>query len=349
MGFLEAAIPEPSIKQVEQALQFSIPLLWQMGLTGVHDFDHRRCFSALQAIHQRHELKLRVLKCIHPEDLSHAVEIGLRSGFGDDLLRIGSVKMFADGALGPHTAAMLQPYCDEPLNQGMLMMDAGTIVEYGRLAVENGISLAVHAIGDRANREVLDAYAKLRKLEHLTPFAAQNPPRHRIEHVQVIHPDDIHRFSELNIIASMQPIHAVSDMLMADRFWGDRSAYAYAWRSQLSHNVPLAFGSDAPVESPNPLWGIHAAVTRRRADGAPSQQGWYPEQRVSVDEALQAYTIGAAFAAGLENRLGKLTPGYLADLVVLSEDPYTCEPDELLTIHPLATMVGGEWVYFELE
>jgi predicted amidohydrolase YtcJ len=147
----------------------------------------------------------------------------------------------------------------------------------------------------------------------------------------------------------MQPIHATSDMLMADRFWGKRSGYAYAWRSLLSSHTTLAFGSDAPVESPNPFWGIYAAVTRRRADGSPSLEGWYPEQRLSVEEALQAYTTGPAFAAEMEDRLGILKPGYLADLLILDENPFTCTPEELLNIHPLATMVGGEWVFTTLE
>jgi hypothetical protein len=261
------------------------------------------------------------------------------------MLRIGSVKMFADGALGPHTASMLQPYDDEPDNRGILMMDAEELFEYGRLAVEHGISIAVHAIGDHANHEVFNAYAQLRNFERSLPSRSQNQLRHRIEHLQVLHPDDIARFSQLEIIASMQPIHATSDMLMADRCWGSRSAYAYAWRSQLSHHVPLAFGSDAPVESPNPFWGIHAAVTRRRADGTPSAQGWYPEQRLSIDEAIHGFTTGPAYTAGMEDRLGKLAPGYLADLLILSDDPYTCAVDELMKIKPLATMVGGEWVY----
>jgi predicted amidohydrolase YtcJ len=146
----------------------------------------------------------------------------------------------------------------------------------------------------------------------------------------------------------MQPIHATSDMLMADRYWGMRAEFAYAWRSQLSHHGRLIFGSDAPVESPNPFWGIHAAVTRRRADGTPSLQGWYPEQCLSIDEALHAYTTSAAYAAGMEKRLGRISQGYLADLLLLNEDPYSCTPGDLLTIHPLAVMVGGEWVYSEL-
>jgi predicted amidohydrolase YtcJ len=349
MGILDQVIPAPSFEQVINGIQAAIPLLWQMGLTGVHDFDGTRCFSALQVLQQSDLLRLRVLKGIHLEDLPHAIEVGLRSGFGGDMLRIGTLKLFADGALGPHTAAMLAPFEDDPSNCGFLMLDAEAVFEHGRLAVENGINLAIHAIGDRANREVLAGYAKLREFEGALLPASHRPMRHRIEHVQVIDPADLPQFSKLNLIASMQPIHATSDMLMADRCWGQRSAYAYAWRSLLDSQVSLAFGSDAPVESPNPFWGIHAAVSRRRADGSPSPLGWYPEQRLSVDEALRAYTNGAAYAAGMEDWLGKLMPGYLADLLVLDENPFTCAPEELLNIHPLATMVGGEWVYCTLE
>jgi predicted amidohydrolase YtcJ len=342
---LEHFIPEPTLEKVVSALRTSLPLLWRVGLTGIHDFSRSRCFSALQVLHDNHELRFRVVKGIPLENLAQAVELGLRTGFGDDFLRIGPVKMFSDGALGPHTAAMLQPYEDDPGNRGILMIDAEELFEQGRIAVSNGISMAVHAIGDRANHEVLNGYAELREFEHSLPPLSRDQLRHRIEHVQVIHPDDAARFSRLGIIASMQPIHATSDMLMADQYWGTRSALAYAWRSQLSNGARLAFGSDAPVESPNPFWGIHAAVTRRHQDGSPSPKGWYPEQCLSVDEALHAYTTGAAYAAGMEDQLGILAAGYLADLLVLNEDPFTCPPDELMNIKPIATMVAGEWVY----
>jgi len=182
-----------------------------MGLTGVHDFDRQTCFTALQLLHEVGDLKLRVIKSLPIESLPQVVEIGLRTGFGDDFLRIGSIKAFADGALGPRTAAMLQPYEGEPENRGIAMLDAEEIFERGRLAVENGLSLAIHAIGDRANHEVLDAYTQLRQLEQKKPSSSTGHLRHRIEHVQIIHPDDVHRLAQLNIIASMQPIHAVSD------------------------------------------------------------------------------------------------------------------------------------------
>lgn len=349
MEIIEKAIPVPSVAQVAKAIHSTQPILWKMGLTGVHDFDQSRCFSALQVIHEEGELKLRTLKSIPLTNLSNAIAVGLRSGFGDDMLRIGSLKLFADGALGPRTAAMLQPYEDDPQNRGILMMDAEELFEYGRQAATNGISLAVHAIGDCANHEVLNAYAQLRKYEGSLSSHPKHQLRHRIEHVQVIHPDDIKRLSDLNIIASMQPIHATSDMLMADRFWGKRSEFAYAWREHLTHGSSLVFGSDAPVESPNPFLGIHAAVTRRCADGSPSEQGWYPEQRISVTEAIHAFTTGPAYAACMEGCLGKLAPGFLADLIIVNQDPYKCPPDELLNLKPSATMVAGEWVFSEME
>jgi predicted amidohydrolase YtcJ len=319
-------------------------ILWKLGLTGIHDFDRRDSFMALQLLHAQGRLKLRVLKNIPVELLDQAYDLGLRAGFGDDWLRIGAVKVFMDGALGPHTAAMFQPYTGEGENRGILNMDGEELFEHGRKAAQVGLGLTVHAIGDRANHEVLNAYEQLRAYEKENGLPAL---RHRIEHVQAIHPDDAPRLGRLNIIASMQPIHATSDMLMADQFWGERSRLAYAWRSQLDHGARLAFGSDAPVESPNPFWGLYAAVTRRRADGSPSADGWYPEQKLTMAEALHGYTLGPAYAAGMENRLGRLTPDYLADLIVLdaSQDPFTCDSDELLDLHSSATMIGGEWVW----
>jgi predicted amidohydrolase YtcJ len=343
MELVHSIIPESNDEQLVQTIQSALPLLARMGLTGLHDFDRRRCFVALQTLHERGEQVLRVVKSIPLEDLPHATALGLRSGFGDDFLCIGGIKAFADGALGPRTAAMLRPYEGEPDNTGMLFLDAEAMFEYGRLAVDNGFSLAVHAIGDRANHEVLNAFSQIRKYER-DRFGRANL-RHRIEHVQLIHPDDAGRLGALGIVASMQPIHAPSDMLMADRYWGERAEWSYAWRTQLDHAARLAFGSDAPVESPNPFWGLHAAVTRRRLDGSPGPRGWHPDQRLSIQEALRGFTAGPAYVAYLDDRLGKLAPGYLADLLILDRDPFTCEPDTIKNIHPVATMVGGNWIY----
>jgi predicted amidohydrolase YtcJ len=344
MELVSDVVPEPSIEEIANAMEKAQAILWKMGLTGIHDFDRRDSFMALQQLHAHGKLKLRVLKNLPVELLDQAYALGLRAGFGDDWLRIGAIKVFMDGALGPHTAAMFQPYISEDENRGILNMDGEELFEHGRKAAQVGLGLTVHAIGDRANHEVLNAYEQLRSYEKENDLPAL---RHRIEHVQVIHPDDVARLGKMNIIASMQPIHATSDMLMADQFWGERSRYAYAMRAQLDHGARLALGSDAPVESPNPFWGLHAAVTRRRADGSPSADGWYPEQRLTMAEAVEGFTLGPAYAAGIENRLGRLAPNYLADLIVLdaSQDPFTCEADDLLEMESSATMVGGEWVW----
>lgn len=342
MELVGEVIPEPTIREIAHAVEKAQSILWKMGLTGVHDFDRRDSFMALQQLHKQGKLKLRVLKNIPVELLDQAHELGLSAGFGDDWLRIGSVKVFMDGALGPHTAAMFQPYIGEEENRGILNMDGEELFEYGRTAAQVGLALTVHAIGDRANHEVLNAYEQLRNYESENQLPAL---RHRIEHVQVIHPDDAARLGELNVIASMQPIHATSDMQMADVFWGERSRLAYALKTQLNYGARLALGSDAPVESPNPFLGIYAAVTRRRADGSPSAEGWYPEQKLTMAEAWEGFTLGPAYAAYMENRLGRLASGYLADLIVLEKDPFTCDPEELLTMQSSATMVGGEWVW----
>lgn len=352
MKMVKETIPVPSLQQLQQALANAFPNLWAMGVTSVHDFDSRSCFAALQSLHLRAELRLRVIKNIPLEDMHHAIDLGVQTGFGDDFLRMGGIKLFADGALGPQTAAMFQPYQGGAGKRGMLLKDAEELFELGRYAVDNGLSLAIHAIGDRANHEALDAFDRLRNYERelssVIPPSGQSSFRHRIEHVQLIHPNDAKRLADLRVLASMQPIHATSDMLMADRYWGERAAYSYAWRTLLEHNAVLAFGSDAPVESPNPFWGLHSAVTRRRLDGMPGPDGWYPSQKLSLYEALNAYTNGAAYMAGMEDRLGKLAPGFLADLLILDSDPFDCPLEQLQDIRPLGTLIGGEWVVNEL-
>jgi predicted amidohydrolase YtcJ len=345
MELVSRVIPKSTINEIADAIEKAQPILWKMGLTGIHDFDRRDSFMALQQLHAEKKLKLRTLKNLPVELLDEIHAIGLRGGFGDDMLRIGNVKVFMDGALGPHTAAMFQPYIGEENNRGILNMDGEELFEHGRKAAQVGLGLTVHAIGDRANHEVLNAYEQLRKYEKENHLPAL---RHRIEHVQVIHPDDAPRLAQLNVIASMQPIHATSDMLMADQFWGEHAKLSYAWKTQLDFGAPLALGSDAPVESPNPFWGLHAAVTRQRADGSPSADGWRAEQKLSMPEAFAGYTLGAAYAAYMEDRLGRLASGFLADLIVLEQDPFTCNPTELLRLESSATMVDGEWVYTSL-
>ncbi len=221
---LPAPTDEATLKMFEHAQQS----LWKMGITGVHDFDRVPSFISLQTLRRQDRLKLRVIKNLPVELLDTFIAAGLRTGFGDDLLRIGSIKAFADGALGARTAAMLAPYDDDPENTGMLMLDAEDLTEFGTKAVSNGLSLTVHAIGDAANHQMLNGFAAIRQFERENGLPHL---RHRLEHVQVLHPDDLDRLTELDLIASMQPIHATSDIDMADVGWGERSRYAYAWET----------------------------------------------------------------------------------------------------------------------
>lgn len=339
MRLIERAIPQPGPEDIVRQIGACQESLWAVGITAVHDFDGIPSLDALQTMRDRGQLGLRVLKAVPLEALDVAAASGLRSGEGDEWLRIGAVKVFADGALGPRTAAMLAPYEREPENVGCCLHDRHSLFGIGRRALTSGFSMAVHAIGDRANREVLAGFDLLQRDPRLPP------PRmpHRIEHVQLLHPDDIGGLARLGLVASMQPIHAPSDMPTAERYWGTRTRTSYAWRSLEQTGASLIFGSDAPVESPNPFWGLHAAVTRRRQDGSPGPEGWIPEQRLSRAAALRAYTVAPAAVTGRGGVQGTLRPGALADLIILDQDPLTCPEDDLREIRPVATMVAGVW------
>jgi hypothetical protein len=342
VDLVDHLVPAPSAEAVAQAMLPAMENAWRAGLTGVHDFDSVRSFRAWQILKERGQLGLRVVKTIPVRHLPEAIGLGLRSGFGDDWLRLGNVKVFLDGALGPRTAAMLAPYEGEPDNYGIVVTDKEELYEHASRAALSGLAMTVHAIGDKANHDLLDVYTVIRSEER---ERGQAPLRHRCEHVQLLHPDDLGRLAALNVIASMQPIHATSDMRMADRFWGPRSAGAYGLRTQLEAGTPLAFGSDCPVESFNPFWGIHAAVTRRRADGSPGPDGWYPEQRLSVEGAIHGFTLGAAYAGYAERRLGSLAPGKLADLIVVDRDLFSVDPMAIRDTQVLGTLIDGEWKY----
>jgi len=342
MELVTKLIPEPSLERSISAIRKAQTQLWQYGITGLHDFDGSRCFQALQVLHRENELGLRVIKNIPIDDSEHAINLGLRTGYGDDWIRVGNVKIFADGALGSRTAAMMAPYEGEPKNLGMKLYEREELLEIFTRVGNHGLALAVHAIGDKAVHDVIAVFGELRQYE-LDKGLSRLP--HRIEHLQLLHPDDLPHLARYNIIASMQPVHATSDMDMAERYWGKRVNHAYAWRSQLEAGVTLAFGSDAPVESANPFWGLHAAITRRRRDGSPGENGWIPFERLDLHEALRGYTRGPARAAMMNSIIGRLAVGYLADLIVLDQDPYTCSPVAIADLLPSGTMVGGKWRY----
>jgi predicted amidohydrolase YtcJ len=337
---VEKVIEKPSLEAIQAALKVAMAHAHRVGLTGIHDCEDELAFAAFQELSSKGELDLRVLTHIPMKNLDAAIGLGLRTGLGNEKLRVGGVKIFADGSLGSRTAAMLAPYQDEPLNLGIAVTGKEEMRELVSKASRAGVNAAIHAIGDRANRDVLDVLEESRQAGDGAGL------RHRIEHAQLLHPADIPRLAKLGVIASMQPIHATSDMEIVERHWGEeRARGAYAWRSLLDAGTILAFGSDCPVETLDPLAGIHAAVTRRRADGSPGPKGWHPEERITVEDTVRAYTLGAAYASGEEREKGSITPGKLADLVVVSQDIFAVAPMAILETEVEATILDGQFVY----
>ena len=299
------------------------------GVGAIHDKDGWLGANAIFAhIHENDGLTLRVWQSLPHDRVGELAELRIRSGLGDEYLRLGYLKAFMDGTLGSQTAWMLD-------GTGVVITSGEELAEIVRAAAAAGWPVAVHAIGDRANREALDAFASTRELWQ--PLGL----RHRIEHAQCLDPADVGRFAALGVACSVQYSHAPSDRDLAERFWDGRLDGTYAFRSLTESGAVVANGSDAPVEELDPLAGIAAGVRRTIDD----RLAWRPEESVTVEQALHATTVAPAWLAGDERRRGTLLPGRLADLVVLDRDPVACEPDELPAVEVVATMVGGRWVH----
>lgn len=312
-----------------EAMRTGLEVANARGVTAVHDKDG--WIGALrfwQRLHARDSLTLRVWQSLPHDRLDLLTELGITSRLGDDLLRVGYLKVFMDGTLGSQTARLLD-------GSGVEITSGEELEDIVRRAAAAGFPVAVHAIGDLANREALDAFERAREAWHPRGL------RQRIEHAQLLADEDVGRFGALGIAASVQFTHAPSDRDLADRFWVGKTHGAYAWRSLLDSGAVVANGSDAPIEELDPLAGIRAGVLRTLDDRSP----WHPEQAVTVHEALVATCVTPAWLAGDERRRGKLLPGYLADLVVLDRDPLTCPAEELAQVEVVATMLGGRWVH----
>jgi hypothetical protein len=318
-----------SMDEWVEATRAGIRLAHSRGVAAVHDKDGWLGAPGIfQRIAAAEGLTLRVWCSVPHEQVEELAGLGLRSGFGDDYLRLGYLKAFMDGTLGSQTAWLLD-------GSGVRITNGEELAEIIRRGARAGWPVAVHAIGDGANRAALDAFEATR--EEWAPLGL----RHRIEHAQRLAPEDLPRFAALGVACSVQFSHATSDRDLADRFWAGQTEGAYAFRSLWESGALVANGSDAPVEELDPLAGICAGVLRTIDD----RPAWHPEQAVTVEQALQASTVNAAWLAGDERRRGKLLPGYLADLVVLDRDPVACEPEELPEVRVVATMVGGRWVH----
>lgn len=335
-----AIVPVPSAAENQQALRLIIRECNKRGLTSLHMPEGPDTLATLQMLKTQAALNARCLFHLPYRQLDEYIALGVRSGFGDDLLRIGGVKIFSDGSLGSCTCHMLAPFVGSTTNHGLPTIAEAELYEAVRKANRHGIAVTIHAIGDRANRTVLDAIAAQRAAAPEAGVVAPLLPN-RIEHAQHLDPADVPRFAALNVIASMQPVHATSDMEIAERLLGnERSAWSYAWQPLQQAGAILAFGSDAPVETLDPWAGIHAAVTRKRQDGQPPQ-GWHRELALSLQETLWAYVIGPAIASNEAERKGRLAPGMLADLVVTGADPFAVDAEDLWRMTVDYTFVGG--------
>jgi predicted amidohydrolase YtcJ len=312
-----------------EATRAGIRLAHSRGVAAIHDKDGWLGAPAIFGrIHEREGLTLRVWQSLPHDRVEELAALRLRPGLGDGFFRLGYLKAFLDGTLGSQTAWMLD-------GSGVVITSGEELQEIIRAGAAAGWPVAVHAIGDRANREALDAFEATRDVWQ--PLGL----RHRIEHAQCLASKDVSRFAELGVACSVQFTHAPSDRDLAERYWGERTVCAYAFRSLWDSGAVVANGSDAPVEELDPLAGIRAGVLRTIDDRSP----WHPEQALTVEQALLASTVTPAWLAGDERRRGRLLPGFLADLVVLNHDPLDCPPDELSSIEVVATMVGGRWVH----
>lgn len=339
MEYVDAHVPPPTKTDLRRFYRAAIASLVALGLTGVHDagitLQQAEVYLSMAG---DGDLDMRVYAMLAgtgaPLD---TIGKPLR-GLGGDRLDIAAVKLFADGALGSHGAALLEPYSDDSENRGLPYWTAAELTAMAAKANGMGFQVAVHAIGDRANRMVLDAFEQI---QNGRPSALRN----RIEHAQVIALDDIPRFARLGVIASMQPTHATSDMNMAeDRIGPERTRGAYAWRRLLDSGATIASGSDFPVESPNPFLGLYAAVTRQDRAGRP-ERGWYADQALSRAEALDSFTLAAAYAARQEDRVGSLETGKWADFIIVDRDYFSVPANQIDDIRVLETWIGGERVY----
>lgn len=342
MGLVNRVVPAMSPAQTKEAVQAAIKEMNRWGLTSVHDAGvGRNVIDVYEEVAREGHFDIRDYVMVANDDaaINHYFERGPQSGLYDNRLWIKAIKISVDGALGSRGAALIEPYSDDPNNNGLALVPPGRVKDVATRALQRGFQVNVHAIGDRANRTVLDEFEQSLRETQVTDH------RFRIEHAQIIHPDDVPRFAQLGVIPSMQASHQTSDMYWAvNRIGPTRVLGSYAWRSLLNTGVVIANGSDLPVELTNPLISFMASVSRQDAKGWPAG-GWYPEQRMTREEALKSMTIWAAYAGFMEKEVGSLETGKLADFVVLDQDIMRVPPELILSTNVLATYLGGRAVY----
>jgi hypothetical protein len=339
MPLVGNVVPDPTPEQEDRALDAAMKFVASKGVTSVHHMGTWNDLAVFERARDAVRLGTRIYAAVPINTWERLRDRVAGRGRGDHWLRIGALKGFVDGSLGSHTAAMLEPFTDAPNDTGLFVNTPDDLYRWTSGADKAGLHLIVHAIGDRAIRTQLDIYERVEREN------GRRDRRFRIEHAQHIAPSDIGRFAPLGVIASMQPYHAIDDGRWAERVIGhERGKGTYAFRSLLDAGATLAFGSDWFVAPPTPLEGIFAAVTRRTLDDA-NPQGWYPEQKIGIEDALRGYTSGSAFASFEENDKGTLTRGKLADLVMIDRDITAIPPETIREARIMMTVVGGQIVY----
>jgi len=342
MSLVESKIPEPPAEEQKIAFEKALQQMRSHGLTGAHNAGIGvDTWQMYKDFADNGELSTRIYAMISGTGaiFDSLSQNGPIESYNNDMLSLQSVKLYADGALGSRGAAMIEPYSDDPDNRGLLFHSQEEMNQMVLKAMANGYQTNVHAIGDRANRQVLNAF------ENAKDSLGEQGLRNRIEHAQIVQPDDIPRFKELNIIASMQPTHATSDMNMAeDRIGQERMEGAYAWQTFLDQGTVVASGSDFPVESVNPFYGLYSAVTRQDHQGNP-EGGWYSSESMTRRQAFRSFTLDAAYAAHQEDVLGSLEPGKWADFILIDLNYFEVPATEIWQIDVLQTWVAGDKVY----
>lgn len=341
MSFVYKHIPDPSEAEMLEAAKLALAEARKVGLSSIQDMSSAADLRIYQKLKTLGELTARFYSRMPISQWEHLAKSGITVPFGDEWIRIGSLKAFADGSLGSSTALFFEPFTSDPSTRGLpsdILLD-GRLEKWAIAADRARLQLSIHAIGDSANSLILDLFERIIKT---------NPSwdrRFRIEHAQHIHPKDFQRFAKLGVIASVQPYHAIDDGRWAEKRIGpERCKTTYAFKSFLDNGVIMTFGSDWTVAPLSPLLGIYAAVTRRTTDGS-TPNGWFPEQKISVERAIEAYTIQNAYAAFDEKEKGSITPGKLADFVVLSDDILAIDPVKIESVDVEMTVVGGRVVY----
>ncbi len=339
MGYINRVIPNPSWDERLDAAQAATDHAASLGVTSVQDMSAGTDVGVYQELARQGKLKTRVYACSPLADYKRWSNTGIRAGFGDDMIRVGCLKGYADGSLGSTTAWLFEPYLDDPKTVGLAGDEIPKTPEYVLAADKAGLQINIHAIGDRANDEILDIFEKT---------SAANGPRDRrfrVEHAQHLRQEDIKRFGSMKVVASMQPFHIIDDGRWAwKRLDAPRLKGTYAFRTILDTGGVLAFGSDSPVAPLNPLWGVYAAVTRRTLDDK-NPNGWIPEQKITVDETVRAFTWGSAYGEFQDGWKGTLGPGMLADFVILSDDILTIDPPKIRDVTVRATVTDGKVVF----